>query len=83
MRVRLVAHVPDEAILGRLEDVVQRYGELDRAEVRGEVAAGLGDGLHEEGAQLRGELGKLPAVQLAQVSGVGDLVEQWVGGHGR
>ncbi len=32
--VRLVAHIPHDAILGRAEDVMQRDRELDGAEVR-------------------------------------------------
>src|SRR5687768_17724944 len=38
--VRLVAHVPDQPVDRRVEDVVQRDGELDRAQVRGQVPAG-------------------------------------------
>ena len=34
VRIGLVADVPDEAVARRVEDVVQRDGELDRAEAR-------------------------------------------------
>ena len=40
VRVGLVADVPDDAVVGRVEDVVQRDRQLDRAEVRRQVAAG-------------------------------------------
>ena len=56
VRVGLVPDVPDDAVLGRVEHVVQRDGELDRAEVGGEVPAGLRHRLEHEGAQLLGEL---------------------------
>lgn len=81
--VTLVADVPDEGVVGGVEDVVQGDGQLDRAEVGGEVAAGAGDGFNEVGAQFLGKLGELGAGELAQVGGGGDGVEQGRGGgHG-
>ena len=56
VRIGLVADVPDEAVVRRVEDVVQRDRQLDRAEVRREVAAGLRHRLDDELAQLGGEL---------------------------
>ena len=41
VRIGLVADVPDDAVVRRVEDVVQRDRQLDRAEVRRQVAAGL------------------------------------------
>ena len=52
VRIGLVADVPDEPVVRRVEDVVQRDRQLDRAEVRRQVAAGLRDALQHEGAQL-------------------------------
>ena len=40
--IDLVAHVPDEFVLGRGEDLVQRDGQFDHAEVGPEMAAILG-----------------------------------------
>ena len=42
VNVNLVAHIPDEFVLGRVEDAVQRDGQLDHTEVRTEMAAGFG-----------------------------------------
>ena len=39
VRIGLVADVPDQAVVGRVEDVVERDRELDRAEAGGEVPA--------------------------------------------
>ena len=39
--VALVADVEDELVLRRVEDAMQRDGQLDHAEVRSEMAAGL------------------------------------------
>ena len=41
VRVGLVAHVPDQPVVRRVEDVVQRDRQLDRAQVARQVAAGL------------------------------------------
>ncbi len=39
VRVALVTDVPNEPVARGIEDVVQRDGELDRAQPRGEMAA--------------------------------------------
>ena len=40
VRIGLVADVPDQDVLGRLEHVVQRHGQLDHAQARAQVPAG-------------------------------------------
>jgi hypothetical protein len=76
VRVGLVADVPDQAVFRRVEDVVQGDGQLDRAEVGRQVAAGLGDRFDQEGAQLVGQLRQLLAVQAAQVGRAVDGFKQ-------
>ena len=44
VRIGLVADVPDQAVLRRVEDVVQRDGQLDHAQAGAEMAAGDRDG---------------------------------------
>ena len=72
VRVGLVAGVPDDPVARRLEQAVQRDGQLDHAERRPEVAAGPGDGPDDGVADLDGELGELDLVEAAQVGGVLD-----------
>ncbi len=48
VRVRLVAHVPDEEVARGVEHVVQGHRQLDRAEARSEVSAGLRDRVDDE-----------------------------------
>ena len=55
VRVGLVADVPHQAVVGGVEDVVQRDRQLDRAEVARQVAAGLRHALQHELAQLDGQ----------------------------
>ncbi|CAM5456367.1 hypothetical protein SVIOM342S_06626 [Streptomyces violaceorubidus] len=46
--VALVAGVPQDAVVRRLEDPVQGDGEFHHAEVGSEVTAGAGDRVHQE-----------------------------------
>ena len=55
VRIGLVADVPDQAVVRRVEDVMQGDREFDRAEAGGEMAAHLADGLDQELAQLAGQ----------------------------
>ena len=57
--VGLVADVEEDLVLGRVENGVKGESELDDAEVGAEVAAGFGESLDEEFADLFGELGQL------------------------
>ena len=58
VHVGLMPGVPQDDVVGRVEDPVQRQGELDVAEVRTQVAAVGLDGLDDDLADLRGELGR-------------------------
>ena len=55
VRIRLVADVPDELVVRGVEDVVQRYSQLDGAEPCAQVSPGLRDGLDQELANVRAE----------------------------
>ena len=44
VRVGLVADVPDQPVLRRVEDIVKGDGEFDDAEARAEMASGDGHG---------------------------------------
>jgi hypothetical protein len=78
VRIGLVADVPDDAVLGRIKDVVQRDRQLDRAEVGRQVAAGLGHRLKHEGAQLRRQLAELLALERTQLRRIVDRPEKRV-----
>ena len=65
--VDLVADVPDELVLGRGEDAVQRDGQLHHAEVRAQVAAVLGEHGDQFVADLLRQLLQLLQRQLLDV----------------
>ena len=52
VRIGLMADVPDQPVLRRVEDVVQRDRQLDHAEARPEMTAGAAYRVDHLGAQL-------------------------------
>ncbi len=76
VRIGLVAHVPHDAVVRRVVDIMERDGQLDRAEARREVPAARGDVLDQKVAQLRRELGQLGNCELLQVAGRFDAREE-------
>ena len=82
VRVGLVAGVPDDPVARRLEQSVEGDGQLDDAERRAEVAAGLGDGPDDRVADLHGERRELGLGQAAKVGGTVEFSESGQGGHG-
>ena len=76
VRIGLMADVPDQAVSRRVEDVVQRDGELDHAEAGAEMPAGDRDGVDRLLAQLVGDLAQLIRWQPPQIGRCLDLVEK-------
>ena len=76
VRIGLMADVPDDAVARRVEQVVQRDGQLDHAEAGAEMAAGDGDRVDRLGAQFVGDLPELALVEPPQIVGGVDLVEE-------
>src|SRR6266849_1901939 len=74
--IALMAGVEDQLIAWRVEDVVQRERQLDDAEVSAKVATDLRDDLDDPFADLLCKLGKLAAIELANVSRSVDVIEQ-------
>ena len=65
--VGLVADVPHDAVVRRVEHVMQRDRQLDRAEVRRKMASGLAHRFEQELAQLVREPRQLAFLELAQL----------------
>jgi hypothetical protein len=55
VHVCLMADVPDETVTGGVEHPMEGDRQLDDTEIRGKVAAGLGDPVEDEGADLLAE----------------------------
>ena len=65
VRIGLVADVPDQPVVRRVEDVVQRDGQLDDAEPGAQMAAGVRDGVDQLSAQLVRQLRQVAFRQSA------------------
>ena len=75
--VHLVSDVPDEGVLRGLELEMHGKRQLHRAEVRREVAAVFGDGIHDRLPDLSGQFLQLPVVQRAEVFRRMDLLQEF------
>ena len=76
VRIGLVADVPDDAVGGSVEDIVQRDGQLDDAEARAEMPAGDRNRADRLGAQFVGDLDEFAGAEIAQVGRGLDPVEE-------
>ena len=76
VRVGLVADVPEDLVARRVEQAVERDGQLARAEVRAEVAADLADRVDDQLADLLRDLLELLVGQLLEVFRAVDLREE-------
>ena len=76
VRIGLVADVPDQDVLGRLIDMVQRHRQLDHPQACAQMAAGLRDGVDGLGAELVSDLLELRHAIAADVGGRRDLIQQ-------
>src|SRR5271166_2378490 len=76
VRIGLMADVPDDPVRRRIEHIVQRHSQLDYAEAGAQMPARhrhCADGL---GAQFIGDLREVALVQLPQIRGRIDLIQQ-------
>src|SRR5262245_18903780 len=76
VRIGLMADVPHDAVVGRVEQVVQRDRQLHDAETGAEMPAGDRHGVDRLLTQLVSELTELRLVEAAEVCGRYDLIEQ-------
>jgi hypothetical protein len=67
VRISLVAHIPDDAVIRRVEHMVQGDGELDRAQVGRQMPAGLRHAVQQVVAQLGGQRVQLAAREPTHV----------------
>jgi GMP synthase-like glutamine amidotransferase len=78
VRVGLVAHIPHDAVMRGVVNVVQGHRELDRSQVGTEVTTGSGDAIEQKTAQLVSEFAQLVTRHQSQVCRIIDRVQQWV-----
>ena len=67
VRIALMADVPDQAIVRRVIQIMQRDGQFDHAEPGAEMSADAGHRFDQVFAQLARDIGQFAFVELAQV----------------
>src|SRR5699024_10385901 len=67
--IRFMNHIPDQAVTRCLEDVMQSERELNHAEIRRQMTAGLVHGLQHKLAQLMRQRIEIRAFKCAQIMG--------------
>ena len=67
--IGLVADIPDQPIIRRIEDIVQRDRQLDHAQTRAQMPARDRDGVDHLGPQLVRHLFQVALGQLAKLGG--------------
>ena len=78
VRIGLVAYVPHQPVVRRIEHVMQRDGEFHRPQIGRQMAAGLADRLDDVGAQLFRQLRELAPFQRPQLGRTVDGFQQLV-----
>ena len=82
--IGLVAHIPHDAVLQKVEVVEERHGEFDGPEVRAEMTAGLRHRGDQEGPDFQGQLFQLRRREVPHLLGGGQGIQQRIGtGGGR
>ena len=74
--ISLVAHVPHDAVMRRVEHIVKSHRQLDRAQVRAQMPARFGHAVQQVIAQLIGQGFELRTAQSAQIGGRGNGGQQ-------
>ena len=77
VRVALMANIPDQPVMGRVKNIVQRHGQLDDAKRRAEMAAGFGDAFNGVPAEFVRESYQIRFRHLAEISRVANAIQQW------
>ncbi|GHE47751.1 hypothetical protein GCM10019059_03120 [Camelimonas fluminis] len=76
VRIGLVADVPDNAVVRRVEDIMEGDGQLDHAKPGAKMAAGDRDRINGFGAQFVGDLRQIAFGERPQVGGDAHLIEE-------
>ena len=63
----LVADIPDDSVLRRIEDIVKSDGQFHRPETRGQMTTGDGNHIHDDLANFFSQLFEFGAGKLFDV----------------
>ena len=75
MPVSLMSYVPHNAVVGRVEDIVQRYGQLHHTKARRQVSGIDGKLFDDVLSKLLADLWQLVNRQLSEVSRIVNAIQ--------
>ena len=75
MGIALMAHIPDQPIIRRVENIMDSRGQFDNAEPCPQMATGLRNRINGFGAQFIGKLAQLRNFELAQIFRHDNLIQ--------
>ena len=76
--VRLVAHIPDDLVSGRIENIMKGDRQFHHTQVRGQVPPGSRHGFNDLAAHLGGQSAHIVERQLFEVRRAVDLAQKGV-----
>ena len=79
VRIGLMAHVPDQSVIGGVKYIMQGDCQLDGTQSRGKMTPAGADAVDQEIAQFRGQLYQLGGRQAAQIRRRINGFEQGIG----
>ena len=71
-----MTNIPDELVLGCIEDIVQGYGQVSHTQTSPKMSSSAADIVDDVLAQLLAKLFQLPPVEILDVYGVVDSIQQ-------
>ena len=71
-----MAGIPEQEVLGRIENPMKGKGQFDNTQIRSEVAAVLANRRNDEVTNLPGQLLELGVREPSKVLGGGDSIEK-------
>ena len=74
--IRLVTHIPDQPVIGRIVDVMQRDGEFHHPQSRGQMPSGAGHRIDEKSPEFPRQDRQVNGIELAKVGRRVDLRQQ-------
>ena len=76
VRVTLMSHIPDDAVVRRVEKIVQRDGQLDHTQSGPQMTTGHRHRIQHFGAQFFSKPGKIGLRNLLQIIRIVHLIEK-------
>ena len=78
VRIGLMSDVPDNSVIGRIENMMQSNGQLNCTQTSAEMPSGFGHRMHEVLSYLTGQRSEILNAEGVEVSGVLNILQKRV-----